>query len=209
MERLNKKTLSFPAKIFIQVFAALGMVLSLTACSKGGSNGGVVGAVYGNGCQNCGGVIPSPLLLTTFKAQSFDGQVSLMNMQVYAQATGITAMASGNTYKGYQGPIAMQGQLVVTAPQYDYLPGTMTLATACALPAGTFTVQTSAVGQMDYDGVNVYMPSLITAGGGIELKVEAPSPMGFLDAGQTLWAKVSVVRVNGVLCSPEFFGTFK
>lgn len=208
METLNNKTLSFPAKIFTQALAVLGMVLTLAACSKDGGNSGITVPVYGSGCQNCT-AISSPVLLTTFKSQSYDGNVILQNMAVYAQSTGLTYVASGNTYKGYRGPIASQGQLIVKTPQYDYVPGTAQLATACVVPAGTYTLQAATVGEMDYDGVNVFLPSLITTAGAIELKVEAPSPMGFLDAGQTLWAKVSIVRVNGVLCSANFFGTFK
>lgn len=206
METLNKKTLSFSARIFTQVFAALGIMLTLTACGKSGGNGTqVVPPVYGNGCTNCG-TIANPALLTTFSAQSADGNISLVNMQVYAQASGITPVASGNNYKGYSGPIATQGQMVVKAPQYDYVPYTNQLATACVIPAGTYSLQTVSVGQMGYDGQNVYFPSLITTAGAIELKVEAPSPMGFLNSGASLWAKVSVVRVNGVVCSASFYG---
>lgn len=209
METLNQKTLSFPAKIFTHAFAALGIVLILAACGKNDGGAVAVPPVYGSGCGNCAGTIPTPALLTTFKAQSFDGNVALMNMQLYAQSTGITAVASGNNYKGYSGPIATQGQLVVRATQYDYVPGTSQMATACVLPAGTHIVQTQTVGQMGYGGVDIYFPSLIVAGGAIELKVEAPSPMGLLDGGQTLWANVKVVRVNGILCSANFHGDFK
>lgn len=210
METLNHNFLSFPAKTFAKALALLGVTLAVTACGNGGGGSAApVPPVYGNGCYNCAGSIPSPVVLTTFKAQSFDGAVSLVNVQVYAQGTAIVPNASGNNYKWYAGPIAAQGQLVVTTPQYDISPYTGQRASACALPAGTFNLQTSSVGQMGQNGVDVYLSSLVTVGAGIELKVEAPSPMGFLDGGQTLWAKVSVVRVNGIPCSADFFGEFK
>lgn len=210
METLNYKSLSFPAKTFAKALASLGIAMVMTACGKGGGGTSApVMPVYGNGCYNCAGSIPSPVVLTTFKSQSLDGAVSLVNMQVYAQGTSIVPNASGNNYKWYAGPIAAQGQLVVTTPQYDINPYTRQIASACVLPAGTFNLQTSTVGQMGQNGVDVYIPSLVTVGASIELKVEAPSPMGFLDGGQTLWAKVSVIRVNGIPCSPDFHGDFK
>lgn len=212
METLKNKKLSFPAKVFTRVFAALGLLLTLAACgNKGGGNNNVAVAppVYGNGCQNCGVAMPSPVLLTTFNTKSLDGNVSLMNMQMFAQSTGVNTMASGNNYKGYSGPVAMQGTLVVNATQYDYVPYTTTPATACALPAGTYTLQTVHVGQIGYCGVDLVMPKLISTVGGIELKIEAASPMGFLDGGQSLWATITVERVNGIVCSQYFKGDFK
>lgn len=211
METLNKKNLSFPAKVFTQVFATLGLILTLAACgNKGGGNNNVpvVPPIYGGGCQNCAASIPSPVLLTQFNTASADGNVSLVNMQMYAQSTGVTSMVSGNNYKGYSGPVAMQGTLVVKAPQYDYVPYTTTPASACVLPAGTYTLQTIQVGQMGLEGVNLFMPKIISTLGGIELKIEAASPMGFLTS-QSLWATVTVERVNGISCSQHFKGDFE
>lgn len=207
MERLNKKTLSFPRKVMMSL-AALSMATIMSACAKSDSSGNLV-TPYGDSCSNCAGSIPTPALLTTFRTTSLDGNISLENMQVFAQATGIGFLPSGNHYKSYAGPIAMRGTMVVKMAQYDYVPGTQQIATACVLPAGTYSVQTSAVGQIGYEGVDVLVPSLTVAGGAIEMRLEAPSPMGFLDGGTSLWTKVSVVRANGVACSSSFFGDFK
>lgn len=213
METLKKMNLSFPAKVFTRVFAALGILLTLVSCGNkgGGSNNTIAVAppVYGGGCQNCAVSIPSPVLLTTFNTQSLDGNLSLVNMQMYAQSTGVTAMASGNNYKGYSGPVAIHGTLVVNAPQYDYVPYTTTPATACVLPAGSYQLQTIQVGQIGYGGVDLFMPKIISAVGGIELKIEAASPMGFLNGGQSLWATITVERVNGIACSQYFKGDFE
>ncbi|MEN0057584.1 MAG: hypothetical protein AAGB31_02020 [Bdellovibrio sp.] len=212
MERLKIHTLSFPKKKmtkFFTGFVIAGVLAFLAACNEGGSSGS--GATtyypYGAGCVGCGN-IANPVLLTTFSTQSADGNVALTNMQTYAQSTQVGYVASGNTYKAYEGPIAMQGQLVVRTSQADYMPGTNQKASNCVLPAGTYTLQTYTAGTMSYYGVNVMMPSLITSTGGIELKIEAPSPMGFLTGGQQLWARVYVTRVNGYACSSNFFGEF-
>lgn len=204
MEGLNQKTLSFP-RYFIRVFSALGIVFSLSACNQGGGN--AVPPIYGLGCQNCGSLV-APVPLTTFQAQGTDGSVVLSNMQMYGQAAAIKANVSGANYKWYQGPIAVQGTMTVNKAQLDYNSQTGQRASACAIPAGVYTLQTRLVGQMDYQGVNLMIPNLITTVGGIELKIEAPSPMGLLEDGKRLWANVYIIRVNGVPCSQYFFGEF-
>lgn len=206
MEGLNKKNLSFPARFFIQVFAALGIMTSLSACYKGGGSN-VVPPIYGLGCQNCG-VLNSPVPLTIFEAQGTNGKVVLTNMQMFGQVTGIQPNASGASYKWYMGPIAMQGTMIVNEAQIDYDPHTNQVASSCIVPAGVYPLQTRLVGQLDTGGVNLLVPSLVTTIGAIELRIEAPSPMGFLEEGRRLWGNVHIVRVNGIPCSPHFFGEF-
>ncbi|WP_415063866.1 hypothetical protein [Bdellovibrio sp.] len=202
METLNNKTLSFPAKYFTRAFAALGIVLSLVACNKDGGGSGVTTAVYGNGCSNCG-AISSPVLLTTFQMQSGSGNVVFSNMQMYGQSTGIVANASGNIYRNYQGPIAIQGQMTVTQAQQDWGSG-------CIIQPGTYTVQTYSVGQMGMAGGDVLVPVMIA--GGIEMRIDGPLNTmagGVLEQnGQRLYARVSIVKVNGYVCSSTFFGDF-
>lgn len=219
MERLNNKTLSFPAKMFTRVFAALGVVMALAACgNKGGGGGGVVAPVvpvYGNGCVNCG-AITQPVLLTTFQSEATDfsgsSVVSLQNMQVYVQGSNLTTSASGNNYNWYSGPITVQGQLHVKKQLNDYDPSNPNVQlSSCVIPVGVYTVQTSQVGQMtnpNRNGTDITFPSVVATNASIELKIEAPSPMGFTNSGSRMWAKVSVVRVNGVQCSSQFYGEF-
>lgn len=207
METLNNKKLSFPARFSKQVFAVLGMALLLSACEKDSGNV-IVPPIYGLGCQNCQMVIPAPVPLAVFEAKGTDGTVVLSNMQLYGQSGGIQPNASGNNYKWYRGAVAVQGTMTVSTPQYDYNPGTQVPASSCVLLPGVYNLQTRLVGQMEDGGVNIVIPSLITTAGNIELRIDAPSPMGLLEEGRRLWANVSIVSVNGITCSKNFFGEF-
>lgn len=208
MEGLNNKTLSFPAKYFARAFAALGMVLALAACNDGGGGGGtvVVPPIYGSGCTNCAGSIPTPVVLTTFQMQSGNANITFSNMQLIGQSTRITPNASGNNYRNYEGPIAVQGQMVVARQEIDpYYP-------SCVIQPGTYNLQTYSVGQMGYAGGDIIVPTLLSATGSIEMRIDSPDPImaGALltQQGQRLYAKVTVLRVNGYSCSQSFFGIF-
>lgn len=205
METLNKKTLSFPAKIFTQVFAALGIMLTLTACGKGGGNTTqAVVPVYGNGCTNCG-TISSPVLLTTFQMQNPNGNMIFSNMQMHAQSTAIVPNASGNAFRNYSGPIAVQGQMTVSQVLRDW-------SGACIIQPGIYNVQTYSVGQMGAAGGDVVVPSLTTNVGAIELRIDGPldTMIGGLltEGGLRLYARVSIIKVNGYVCSADFNDIF-
>lgn len=212
MERLNNNSLRFPAKLFTFAFASLGLMLTLASCGNKGGNdyvAPVVPPIYGNGCTNCQG-ITAPFTLATFTSQSSTGYFSLQNMVVTGQTNGTVPSASGSMYKGYVGPVAAQGQLVVAQTITEYSPGFTQGSTACTVPAGTYTVQSQTVGQMNdiwKNGGDIILPSLYTTSGGIEISIEAPSSegLGFLNNGQNLNAKVSIVRVNEVTCSQYFY----
>lgn len=204
METLNKKTLSFPAKIFTQVFAALGIILTLTACGKSDGGGTPVVPVYGSGCTNCG-TISSPVLLTTFQMQNPNGNMIFSNMQMHAQSTAIVPNASGNAFRNYSGPIAVQGQLTVSQVLKDWSGG-------CIIQPGIYNVHTYSVGQMGAAGGDVIIPSLTTNVGAIELRIDGPLNTmsgGLLtEGGLRLYARVSIVKVNGYVCSADFNDTF-
>lgn len=209
MEQLNKKTLSFPAKYFTRAFAALGMIMVLAACGKDGG-GGTTTNVGWNCLQQTCGTITAPTVLTTFNSSAADGSLSLQNMQLIGQSNLVTNTTTGSIYKWYQGPVAAQGTLVVSKPIYDYVPYTSQLASNCVVPAGSYPVQTRIMGQMEFQGVNIVLPELITTTGNVVLRVEAPGSegMGLYSSGQKLWAVVRVVSANGIACSQHLFGTF-
>lgn len=207
MEGLNKKTLSFPAKYFARTIAALGILLALTACKDSGGGGGtVVPPIYGNGCNNCAGSIPTPVILTTFQMQSANANITFSGMQMFGQSTRIIPNASGNNFRNYEGPIAVQGQMIVTRAEVD--PGNP----SCVIQPGSYALQTYSVGSMGMAGGDVVIPTLLSTTGAIEMRVDSPDPMmagGLLtQQGQRLYAKVTVLRVNGYNCSQTFFGIF-
>lgn len=212
MERLNKNSLRFPAKLFTFAFATLGLMLTLASCGNKGGNdyvAPVVPPIYGNGCTNCQG-ITAPFTMATFTSQGSTGYISLQNMVVTGQTNGTVPSASGSMYKGYVGPVATQGTLVVSQTITEYSQGFNNGSTTCTVPAGTYAIQTRMVGQMNdtmKSGGDITFPSLYTTTGGIEISIEAPSSygFGFLNNGQNLYAKVSIVRVNGVTCSQYFY----
>jgi hypothetical protein len=209
MEKLNLKTLSFPALQFGRVLATLGMVFAMVACGGGGGGGGAavpVTPVYPNGCMACSG-ITSPVVLTTFNAQVADSTLSLTNIQVFGQNQG------GSSYGFSGGPIALQGTMEVRQAIYDVYSGgyygynynygyspTNTIS-QCVLTPGTYYIQTSSVGQMDGYG-SIYPSAVIATSGSIELSIE-----GMLYQNNSrLYGMVRVLRVNGVSCSSSFYG---
>lgn len=217
MERLNQGPLSFSAWFTTHFFKVLGFASSLTvliACNNNNSRANYVPppVINGAACPAC--TMPvNPAPLTIFESQSVDGNIVLTNMQLMIPAGGVVAPnATGNNYKWYQGPIVVQGTLVVKQAQADIHTGTKQPITGCVLPAGTYSLQTQIPGQLDYQAEVFSVPSLIANGGIIELKISVPYSEGIIglyEADKTrLNAVVSVVRANGIACSPQFFGTF-
>lgn len=208
MEGLKNKRLSFPAKnFFIRAIAALGVTMALVACNSGGGGGsGVTVGVGINGCQNCG-TITSPVVLATYQSQSPSANLVFSNMNIIAQATGIVPNASGNNYRNYQGPIAIQGTLDIKATEYDRY-------SACVVPAGRYAVSTYTVGQMGMAGGDIVVPLLMATNGSYTVEMQIDGPLNTMagglltDGGQRLYARVAVVKVNGQVCSSDFYGIF-
>jgi hypothetical protein len=201
METLKTKNLSFPAKQFFKTLATLGLLLSLTACPGGGNSGAIPVTPldpYGGNCGTCVTAIANPLTITVFQATNGDGNVELTNMQMVGDQAYLIPNASGNNFRNYQGPIVLQGQLVVRSPIQDLMSG-------CALPAGTYMVQTYEVGSMGYAGGDITVPRLMTTSGSVELVIAG----GILtNYGARMTANIAITRVGGAQCSPGFFEMF-
>ncbi|NUN05549.1 MAG: hypothetical protein HUU57_07290 [Bdellovibrio sp.] len=193
MERLNKNSLRFPAKLFTFAFASLGLMLTLASCGNKGGNdyvAPVVPPIYGNGCTNCAGSFPSPVVLTTFEMQSGDGNIKFTGMQMTAESTKISPNYSGNNYRNYSGPIAIQGTMTVASQETDY-------TTGCVLQPGSYAVNTYSVGQMGFAGGDIVIPTVVTADGLTEMRVDE----GVLTSATRLYAYVTFTRLNGVACA--------
>jgi hypothetical protein len=208
MERLNKETLSFPALRIARVIATLGMVFALVACGDKGGGGAVAPTpVYPNGCMTCSG-ITNPVVLTSFSMQSSDGsswygggQASMIfqNMQIFGQSSNYASATS------YQGPIAVQGTLVVTKPVAD-VDGYGRQITGCILQPGTYYVQSNGSAQMGGYG-QFQIPSMVSTSLTMELIIDAASNGGGL-VGQSALAIVQIRSISGIQCSSNFYGQF-
>lgn len=207
MERLNKKTLSFPA--ITRAIAMLGFIFAVAACGdKGGSN--APPPIYPNGCMPTCANINQPLTLTTFQAGTPDGTMVLTSIQLIGNASNVQQNGSGSLYNWYAGPIVMQGTMTISRSMQD---SGWQGSSQCFLSAGTYNIQTTTPGQMNLYGGDIVMSSMIATGpsGTLELRVEAPLNTmtgGQLNSnGQRLYANIRVARVNGITCSQGFFGT--
>lgn len=188
---------------FTRAFAALGMVLALAACGKGGGGGTTV---VGPNClqQTCGG-INSPTVLGVYKSENYRKDIVFSNMSIIAQSTNVQLSGSGEIYRTYSGPVAVQGFLDFVVPGQDlYSP-------QCSVPVGRYNVSTQSVGSMGYAGGDFVMPVIIAQGPAtLEMRIE--SPLSTMSGGQLsngsgelrLYSKVSILKVNGVVCSSNF-----
>jgi hypothetical protein len=193
METLNKKTLSFPLKNIARAVGALTVMFLLAACP---GNGNKVAAVNVFGCQDCAAIV-SPVILSVVSSASPDQTIQFMNMNLYAEGSLVVPNASGNNYNNYRGPIALQGQMIVTRESIDPYSG-------CVIFPGTYDLTTYSAGSMEYASSGIRMPLMITNTGGIEIRIDN----GYLHQnGSRLYAQVSVTRVNGYACSPGFTNT--
>ncbi len=92
----------------------------------------------------------------------------------------------------------MTGQMIVRSPIKD-------LMSNCALPPGTYTVQTYEVGSMGYAGGDITVPRLMTTSGSVELVIANGI---FTEFGARMSGQVGISRVGGVVCSNGFFESF-
>lgn len=200
MEKLNMKTLSFPAKRLTQALAMLGTVLVLAACGdKGGGGGGGTVVVPPSGCITCGG-ITSPIILTTIESGNFDDSVVFRDVQVFGESSLIYPNGPyGVIWKDYVGPVAIQGTLDVRGTFTDS-------SAACVVPAGIYTVQSNSAGQiLARLGSGFSVPSVVTVAGPVSLELSIQSPGGYglysLSGRVRANSYVSVIRANGVQCA--------
>ena len=142
MEKLSKKTLSFPRKVF--KYGILTVLFSvLVACGNknddNGSGGGVVVGGLGN-CVNCAGY--SPAVIWQGTAQSGLGSVRVdatisadVNGLNISSMTGLRPFFSSTT----RIPVSVEGNLIINSGQYFG---------SCWLPGGTYPISTLSLGSM-------------------------------------------------------------
>lgn len=215
METLNRKTLSFP-KYMARSFVLLAAVFMMACNGSGGGGGGnsTYYPIHPGSCSNCAGTIPNPVPITTVNSASINNSIELRNLQIYGEGSRLSGY-------GYTGDILAQGQLIVNTPEFDY--GNMGYGPyngigysysygqggGCVLNPGTYELRSLNIGKMGIDKGNIIM-NMATTNGGIELRIDDPlvGTGGAMIYGNRLYAKVTVLRVNGVNCSSNFYGIF-
>lgn len=189
MEKLNKKTLSFPSQIFVKAVAALTIVMTLAACGNGNggnNNGGI------SGCQNCGGII-NPVNIAMFNSQSSYMNiwpVTLQNMMLFVDGAYFVP-GSSSSYNLYSGNIAVQGTMVVQAPIYSG---------PCSVPAGSYAIETYSMGTIQMGG-NLQIPDLVA--GPMRLRMSrgnSGSALYNMNGGTRWTGRLEIVAVNGIAC---------
>lgn len=203
METLNKKTLSFSAKLFSQAVTALAMVTALAACGNNGSNNGPVGpqlGVPGNvniaNCASCAGSMINPQAVDVFNAKNFTGIASLQNMQLVVSGASFVPGSSAS-YNLYRGPVAVQGTFTVNRTVSDPVSG------FCVIPAGSYTVQSTEVGSLLMG--RLMLPTLVSTTANIVLEIR--HGVLYKDAmtqRTRLYGNLYIKSVNGQMCSQYF-----
>lgn len=129
---------------------ALSASLLVTACGKKGGNSGPATTPVGQfgACGSCG--FTQQLMVTT--NSNFMG-ILQFTMRLIGDSAQIAAQGSMSSSR-YNGPVMMDGTLVVTSQQFEG---------NCVIPAGTYALSTVQAGQMDYSGT-IAIPQFQAAG---------------------------------------------
>ncbi|MDG0816238.1 hypothetical protein [Bdellovibrio svalbardensis] len=200
MENLNKKTLSFSARLFTHAVAALALVTSVAACGNNGGDGnggGVVGPQLGiTGCSSCVTSMANPLSIDIFNAKNPSGIASLQGMQLIVNGANFVPGTS-SSYNLYSGPVAIQGNFILSQTVADPATG------QCVIPAGTYGIQTADVGQMSLGTLRV--PRLVSTTGNIVLELsEGVLYKDVATQATRLFGTLMIKSVNGQVCTNAF-----
>ncbi|MNJ94775.1 hypothetical protein D3C87_124770 [compost metagenome] len=189
MEKLNKKTLSFPSQLFTKAVAALTIVLTLAACGNSGDGGSNYGGIVD--CQNCSAVIANPIAITNFVSDGMAyPRISMQNMTLFGDVAFMRPNHS-TPYNGYNGPVAVQGTLVLHDPLQ--CPG-------ATVPAGSYALTTRAAGNM-VNGSNLTVPEMIA--GPLRIRMTYSGNLSSLNPvnGVIRWTgALEVISMDGYQC---------
>lgn len=206
METLKMKNLSFSARLFTRAVAALSVMVFMAACGNKGGDSVPNGLLGITSCASCATSIPSPIAIDTFSARNTSGLAQFVNMQLIVSSTMFTPGVS-SVYNLYTGPVAVQGQFIAGTNLVDPA-ATYGYSSSCTIPAGTYMMQSSTVGQMSLGMLQ--LPELISTTGLI-IRMSVQQGMLYKDAAtqQTrMSGSVFITSVNGMPCSQAFSDTF-
>ncbi|HEX7673675.1 MAG TPA: hypothetical protein VF412_05865 [Bdellovibrio sp.] len=207
METLKLKKLSFSARLFTRAVAALSVMIFMAACGNKGGDSAPPNTLLGiTNCATCATSIPSATAIDVFSAKNATGLAQFANMQLIVSATMFTPGAS-SAYNLYTGPVAVQGQFIAGTTLVDPA-ATYGYGNSCTIPAGTYVMQSSTVGQMSLGMLQ--LPELISTTG-VVIRMRVDQGMLYKDATtqQTrMYGSVYITSVNGVPCSSSFSDVF-
>lgn len=127
-------------KLFKIAMVTVATVGTLVACSKKNNDGGAGQVVTPFGaCSTCAGWTQGSLVNAPAQGSGSFPVTFSFNLIGDQNMINQTAMSGLNPAKNYQGPVFMNGSMVVSAN---------TFSGYCSIPAGTYQLNTLQVGQM-------------------------------------------------------------
>lgn len=210
MENVNKITKGFPTKTVTKVMAMMALVVTFAACgNKGGDSVNTVNGLVTNNCSGCS-AITSPITIGTVAAANMSSgyiPAGAVNFSLNLFVNGNQFVpGSSSSYNLYNGPVALQGQMVVSSEWY------YSMSTGnCRIPVGTYNVQTTSVGTMSTAGMIPRMELLATSGSNsVRMIIDQGMLLNFNTGGTyRLSSGIGVVQVNGYTCPSNFGMTFQ
>lgn len=209
MENVKKITKGFPTKTF-KVIAMMALVMTFAACgNKGGDSVNTLNGLVTNNCSGCA-AITNPLAIGTvasanMSSGSIPDNAVTFSLNLFVNGNQFVPGVS-SSYNNYNGPAALQGQMVVTTDWY-YTQG----SGYCRIPVGTYNVQTSSVASMSTAGLIPRMELLATSGSNtVRLLIDQGMLLNFNTGGTyRLSSGIGVVQVNGYSCPSNFGMNFR
>ncbi|QDK38200.1 hypothetical protein [Bdellovibrio sp. NC01] len=200
METLNKKTLSFSTKLFGRAVATLALIFTMAACGNKGGDSNNSNYLWGANCATCVTSLGNGTAIDVFNASNATRIANLVNMQLIVNGSTFVPGAS-SSYNLYTGPVAVSGTFTLSQMAADPATG------QCAIPAGSYTVQTASIGQMSLGSIE--LPDLITTNG-VQIRMSLRGGVLYKDAmtqRTRLFGSLYITSVNGIPCSNAFSDT--
>ncbi|MFM6929683.1 MAG: hypothetical protein ACKOX6_14540 [Bdellovibrio sp.] len=216
MENVKKITKGFPAQTVTKVIALMALVVTFAACGNKGGGGGAdtLNGLVTSNCSGCS-AIANPLAIGTVASENMSsgyipsGAVNL-NLNLYVNGSQFVP-GSSSSYNLYNGPAALQGQMVVSSEWY-YSVDTAT----CRIPVGTYNVQTTSVATMSTAGMIPRMELLATSGANsVRMIIDQGMLLNFnggyigTTGAYRLSSGIGVIQVNGYTCPSNFGMSFQ
>lgn len=218
MRIINKQQIrKSMVNLLVRTMISIGIAFTFVACGgdSGGGGGGIgpgpggmpplgmggPGGVNLMNCPTCSSMMVNPLPIGVFDSVNMSGTMNFNKMQIIVNGAGFTPGYS-SIYNLYSGPVAIQGQLIITSQLIDPMMG------SCVVPPGQYTVQTVNVGTMAQAGL-LQIPELVSMNGAIRMRIMQGILYKNAATQMTrLFGHIYITSVNGIPCSTSFSDSF-